>query len=59
MTTRINISLSEEEYEKAVKCYKHFVNNYDWKDRPIPTITGYVASIVMMTINRILEEEKL
>lgn len=59
MTTRINISLSDEEYEKVVKCYKNFINKYEWKDRPIPSITGYVASIVGVTVNRILEEEKL
>ena len=59
MTSRINITLSEEEYEKLVKCYKHFINNHEWKDRPIPTITGYVASIVCVTLDRILDEEKL
>ena len=59
MTKRINISLTDEEYEKLVKCYKHFISSRDWRDRPIPTVTGYVTSIVVVTLNRILEEEKL
>lgn len=59
MTARINITLNDEEHEKLVKCYKHFINTHEWKDRTIPTITGYVASIVIVTLNRILDEEKL
>lgn len=59
MTARINITLSDEEHEKLVKCYKHFINSHEWKGRNIPTLTGYTASIVVITINRILEEEKL
>lgn len=59
MTARINITLTDEEHEDLVKCYKHFINTHDWKGKPIPTLTGYVASIVVVTINRILDEEKL
>lgn len=59
MTARINITLTDEEHEDLVKCYKHFINTHDWKGKPIPTLTGYVASIVVVTINRILGEEKL
>lgn len=59
MTARINITLTDEEHEDLVKCYKYFINTHDWKGKPIPTLTGYVASIVVVTINRILDEEKL
>lgn len=59
MTARINITLNDEEYDNLVKCYKNFINNHEWKTKPIPTITGYVASIVVVTVNRILDEEKL
>ena len=59
MTARINITLTDEEYEKLVKCYKHFINNREWKTAPIPTVTGYVASIVNVTVERILDEEKI
>lgn len=59
MTARINITLTDEEHEDLVKCYKHFINTHDWKGKPIPTLTGYVASIVVVTINRILDEEKI
>ena len=59
MTARINITLSDEEYEDLVKCYKQFINTHDWKGRLIPTLTGYVASMVVVTIKRILDEEKI
>lgn len=59
MTERINITLTDEEYDNLVKCYKQLINTHDWKDRNIPTLTGYTASIVVITVNRILEEEKL
>lgn len=59
MTARINITLTDEEHEDLVKCYKHFINTHDWKGKAIPTLTGYVASIVVVTINRILDEEKI
>lgn len=59
MTSRINITLTDEEYEKLVKCYKQFIATHDWKGRNIPTLTGYTASIVVITLNRILDEEKL
>lgn len=59
MTARINITLSDEEHENLVKCYKQFINKYDWKGKPIPTLTGYVASMVVVTIKRILDEEKI
>lgn len=59
MTARINITLTDEEHEDLVKCYKHFINTHDWKGKPIPTLTGYVASIVVVTVNRILDEEKI
>ena len=58
MSTRINITLTEDEYKDVVKCYKNFISNHEWSNS-IPTVTGYVAGIVMMTINRILKEEKL
>ena len=59
MTARINITLTDEENEKLVRCYKHFINTHDWKGRNIPTLTGYTASIVVITIKRILDEEKI
>lgn len=59
MTERINITLTDEEHEDLVRCYKQFINTYDWKGRNIPTLTGYTASIVVITIKRILAEEKL
>lgn len=59
MTARINITLSDEEHEDLVKCYKQFINTHDWKGKSIPTLTGYVASVVVAAINRILDEEKL
>lgn len=59
MTARINITLTDEEHEDLVICYKHFINTHDWKGKPIPTLTGYVASIVVATTNRILDGEKL
>lgn len=58
MTARINITLSDEERRNLVKCYKHFINTHEWRQSP-PSLTGYVASIVVATINRILDEEKL
>lgn len=59
MTERINITLTDEEHDDLVKCYKQFIATHDWKGRSIPTLTGYTASIVVITVNRILEEEKL
>lgn len=59
MSERINITLTDEEHDDLVKCYKQFIATHDWKGRNIPTLTGYTASIVVITINRILEEEKL
>lgn len=59
MTERINITLTDEEHEDLVRCYKQFINTHDWKGRNIPTLTGYTASIVVITIKRILAEEKL
>lgn len=58
MTARINITLSDEEHRDLVKCYKRFIITHDWQGKAIPTLTGYVASIVVDTINRILDEEK-
>lgn len=58
MTARINITLSDEEHADLVKCYKQFINNHEWKQPP-PSLTGYAASIVIVTIKRILEEEKI
>ena len=59
MTARINITLTDEEYEKLVKCYKHFINNHEWRIAHVPTVTSYVASIVNEKVKRILDEEKL
>ncbi len=59
MTERINITLTDEEHDDLVRCYKQFINTHDWKGRNIPTLTGYTASIVVITIKRILAEEKL
>lgn len=59
MTARINITLSDEEHENLVKCYKQFINEHDWKNKPIPTLTGYVGAMVSITIQRILDEEKI
>lgn len=59
MTARINITLTDEDYDRLVTCYKQFINTHDWKNKPIPTVTGYVASIVNVTVDRILAEEKL
>lgn len=59
MTERINITLTDEEYDRLVTCYKQFINTHDWKGKNIPTLTGYTASIVVITVNRILVEEKL
>lgn len=58
MTARINITLSDEEYEDLMKCYKHFITTHEWKQPP-PSLTGYVGSIVVVTIQRILNEEKI
>ena len=58
MTERINITLTDEEYENLVKCYKHFINSHDWK-QPLPSLTGYAGYIVVVTIQRILAEKKL
>ncbi len=59
MTERINITLTDEEHDDLVRCYKQFINTHEWKGRNIPTLTGYTASIVVITIKRILAEEKL
>lgn len=58
MSTRINITLTDEENEKLMKCYKHFIAKYEGMAPPL-TMTGYAASLVVVTLNRILEEEKL
>ncbi len=58
MTARINITLTDDEYEDLMKCYKHFISTHEWRQPP-PSLTGYVASIVVATINRILDEEKI
>ena len=58
MTARINITLNDEEYEKLMKCYKHFINTREWR-RPPPSLTGYAASIVIAAADRIVVEKKL
>ena len=58
MTQRINITLNDEEYERLMKCYKHFINTREWK-QPTPSLTGYAASIVVVTVDRIIVEEKI
>ena len=58
MTARINITLSDDEYEKLMKCYKHFITTHEWRQPP-PSLTGYVASIVVATVDRIIVEEKI
>lgn len=58
MTSRINITLTDEEYEKLMRCYKHFINTHEWRQPP-PSLTGYAASIVVVTVDRIIVEEKI
>ena len=58
MTARINITLSDEEHRDLVKCYKHFINTHEWRQPP-PSLTGYAASIVVATVDRIIVEEDL
>ena len=57
MTARINITLTDEENERLMECYKRFISRYDGKIPPL-TLTGYTASLVIITVNRILDEEK-
>lgn len=58
MTARINITLNDEEYEKLMKCYKHFISTREWRQPP-PSLTGYAASIVIGAADRIIVEKKL
>ena len=56
MSKRINITLTDEEYENVVRCYKHLLLNAHLDT--IPTLTGYVGNLVNVTVKRILNDEE-
>lgn len=55
---RINITLTEDEYRKLMMCYKDFISSHEWRQAP-PTLTGYVAGLVNVSVDRIIDEEGL
>lgn len=54
MSVRVNITLDDKTYQDLVKCYNSFVAEHEWRNAP-PSITGYTATLVELTIKETLD----
>ena len=50
MSRRVYLTFTDEEFKALKDDYMQFIQDYDWENQTIPTFTGYVSSVVIVSL---------
>ena len=50
MSRRVYLTFTDEEFKALKDDYMQFIQDYDWENHTIPTFTGYVSSVVIVSL---------